>query len=215
MIEKFNQIIKETVHPLLKSNGFKKKGLNFVKPNNEVQQIINFQKSGGNASNKITFYINCGILLNDFIEKKRDLKTVWDCDIQKRIRDISPLFIEDGIIINEKTNSKALSEQLTNALNQDILPYFEKNNTTELCVLEMVNNNGLHKNKELLNFLCQTKNNTLVKRYIQNIKTKLMESDGIERTKMFMTRFEQLLTENQYLTPEIETLLKQQIITSC
>lgn len=89
MKDEFNKIIKEIIAPILKKNGFKKKGLNFYRNSEQTQQIINFQKSRGNSFNNLKFYINCGVLINNLTDSSRELKSESEADIRKRIQKIS------------------------------------------------------------------------------------------------------------------------------
>lgn len=61
MKEKFIQLIADTVKPLLKTNGFSKKGMNFYKRKDDLIFMFNFQNSQGNTFDQTKFYINCGI----------------------------------------------------------------------------------------------------------------------------------------------------------
>jgi len=47
MKEKYNQLISDTVKPLLKLNGFAKKGMNFYKMKEDLIFLINLQNSHG------------------------------------------------------------------------------------------------------------------------------------------------------------------------
>lgn len=106
----FDSLITHTVKPLLKQQGFTKKGLTFYKSNKDLIFVINFQKSYSNNPKETKFYINCGIHSNEIL---REIK----CFYRQRISDIinSPI---DGYHIFEHTDLKLLEEQLTEDLNK-------------------------------------------------------------------------------------------------
>lgn len=208
MTENFDKLITETVNPILKENGFKKKGLNFFRRNAETQEIINIQKSKGNSIGQFSFYINCGILINELTSSVRELKNEAQADIRKRINDISKDFSEDAIHIIPETNFDSLKNRITNAFENDIILYFQKHSTEESCILEMVNSGGLYKDKELLDYLCVKKNSIYIVKYIKNVRKLLTESSGIERTEKFMLRFRNQLESNDFMTTEIENGIK-------
>ena len=183
MIEKFNQILKETLTPILKMNGFKKKGLNFYKVNAETQQIINFQKSHGNSTDHFTFYINCGILINDLINNQRELKTESQSDIRKRIRDISEYFTEDGIQLSAETDFDNLKDRISKAFQEHIVLYFKNYSTEKACISKMVNKNGLYKNQELLDYLCRKNDSNSIMKYIENVKKYYLKIVGLKGLK--------------------------------
>ena len=59
--ERFNNVIKEGVAPVLKDNFFKKKGLNFYKDLGHIGHAINIQKDKRNTKDEVRFTINVGI----------------------------------------------------------------------------------------------------------------------------------------------------------
>ncbi len=59
--QKFNNVIKEGVKPILKEQGFKKKGLHFFKSLGPIGYALNIQKDRYNTKAEIKFTINVGI----------------------------------------------------------------------------------------------------------------------------------------------------------
>jgi hypothetical protein len=59
---KFDKVIKDGFHEILKSLGFKKKANNFYLKLDTIGQIINVQKSAFGNKDCISFTINTGIL---------------------------------------------------------------------------------------------------------------------------------------------------------
>jgi len=74
----------ESITPLLKSKGYKKKGKTWVKKtdlNNSIYMVVNFQ---GSQYDKKMYYINLGIYIQDLGEK--NIPTcISDCQMQERI----------------------------------------------------------------------------------------------------------------------------------
>jgi hypothetical protein len=67
LIALFDEIIKESIAPFLKKQGFRKQNLNFYKKESNVTFMFNFQKSTSNSVDFVRFYINCGIYSQDII----------------------------------------------------------------------------------------------------------------------------------------------------
>jgi hypothetical protein len=59
--EKFNNVVKEGIAPILKKNNFKKKGLNFYKTLGDIGHAIKIQKDKWNSKDEVRFTINIGI----------------------------------------------------------------------------------------------------------------------------------------------------------
>lgn len=59
--EKFSNVVKEGIAPILKNNNFKKKGLNFYKDLGEIGHAIKVQKDKNNSKGEVRFTINIGI----------------------------------------------------------------------------------------------------------------------------------------------------------
>jgi hypothetical protein len=63
---KFEKIIKDGFHELLKPLGFKKKANNFYLQLDTIGQIINVQKSAWGNKDSISFTINTGIFVPEY-----------------------------------------------------------------------------------------------------------------------------------------------------
>ena len=64
--QKFTNVLEEGITPILKENGFKKKGQNYFKAIGEIGQIVNIQKDKWNSKDEIKFTINLGIFCEKF-----------------------------------------------------------------------------------------------------------------------------------------------------
>jgi len=146
MKEKFNQLIAEVVKPLLKENGFTKKGMSFYKRNADLVFLLNVQNSQGNSSEQTKFYINCGIHSttidkvigrSELVEPKE-----YECYFKDRISSLINA-TDDGYLITKDTDLETLSLTLHQDLKTVLLLYNNINKTSDLTDL-MINKNGLH-----------------------------------------------------------------------
>lgn len=126
MKETFKLVINEAVKPVLKKSGFKKKGLNFYKHDNGLIFLINIQKSHGNSSTEIGFYINCAmhsIIIDEVLDESiNEFPKEYQCHFNQRIEKISTKAL-DKFILNSETNLEALKGQLSESL-EETLEYF-------------------------------------------------------------------------------------------
>ena len=63
---RFSNVIKEVASTILKENGFKKQGLNFYRPIDEISHTINIQKDKWNTKEEIRFTLNIGVFSNKY-----------------------------------------------------------------------------------------------------------------------------------------------------
>lgn len=212
MKDEFNKIIKEIIAPILKKNGFKKKGLNFYRNSEQTQQIINFQKSRGNSFNNLKFYINCGVLINNLTDSSRELKSESEADIRKRIQKISNYFQTDGISLNINTNAIEFGEKLSKSFKEDLIPFFDKLSSENNAIIEMVTSNGLYKYEKLINYLCVNDKTELLITYIKNVKNILTRIDNIDRRNFFIQQFKKQISSYNLLSIKLEKLLEKESV---
>ena len=128
---KFDRIVKQGFHEILKPLGFKKKGNNFYSYKNGIGHIINLQKSYYYSKDHIHFTINTGIFLpefwssfyNYFNKPIPDFPTEPECVLRKRIgqlRNENDLWYD----ITEDGDENGLITEMKKNLNQYILPHF-------------------------------------------------------------------------------------------
>jgi hypothetical protein len=141
---KFDKIIKDGFHEILKPLGFKKKANNFYLKLDTIGQIINVQKSAWGNKNNIDFTINTGIFVPeywlayyDFSEKGLpDYPTEPECLIRKRIGNIRNQH-DTWYHIKETTDEEKLIVEMRKNLTEFILPYFDRLNSTEKMLQEL------------------------------------------------------------------------------
>lgn len=195
MKEKFSNLVNETVKPLLKSNGFSKKSLDFLKKKDDLIFIINFQKSHGNSFEGTKFYINCGIhstTIDQIIGRKEpsDPKE-YECYFRSRISSIIQSEIDRYTVV-EETDLEILAENISSDLTAVINLFDSIKNTNDLTDL-MIAKNGLNNYEELFEYLLLTDNWKDLKHYIQ----KLFSTFGQEqRWIIFQNSLSNILLKN-------------------
>lgn len=196
MKEKFNQLITAVVKPLLKENGFTKKGMNFYKRSDDLVFLLNFQNSHGNTAEQTKFYINCGIH-STYIDKVIGRSELvepkeYECYFKDRISSLVNA-VDDGYLITNGTDLETLSLKLDQDLKSVLLMYGHIKKISDLTDL-MINKNGLNNYKELFEFLLLTDNQVDTKRFVKN----LYDTFGHEkRWKIFEDNLSELLRENK------------------
>jgi hypothetical protein len=171
MKEKFEQLIAESVKPLLKSQGFSKKGLNFYKNRGDLVFMFNFQKNIYNDFSQVDFFVNCGIhstAIDTVIGKSPLLQPKeYECYFRKRISSIIGS-VKDGYSVVENTDLKAFGQTLTEDLKVVVALYDTIKSTNDFTNL-MIEENGLNNYLELFEYLLMTDNKTDLTQYVQQL----------------------------------------------
>jgi len=147
--KKFDKLIKEGFHEILKPLGFKKKANNFYLQREGLGQIINIQKSTWYSKDHIHFTINTGLFLPEYwmglIYNHGKEMPVFpgetQCLIRKRIGAIRNQH-DTWYDLNEKTDEDSLIMEMRANLTKYILPYFESTKT-KAAFLNMLDNEKL------------------------------------------------------------------------
>lgn len=135
---KFDKVIKDGFHEILKPLGFKKKANNFYLQRQELGQIINIQKSSFYSKDHLSFTINTGIFLPEYwtgliYNEGKEIPgfpTESECLIRKRIGKLRNQH-DTWYDIDEKTDENALIVEMRANLSKYILPYFDSTKTKE------------------------------------------------------------------------------------
>ncbi|MHC8947995.1 DUF4304 domain-containing protein [Sphingobacterium hungaricum] len=195
MKEKFNQLIGETVNPLLKANGFSKKGLNFYRKSDELIFLFNFQKSQGNTSEQTKFYINCGIhsiKIDKEIGKTALIEPKeYECYFRRRISSITNS-INDGYLINQEADLSKVSLIISNDL-KTVISFFDKIQSTHDLTDLMISKNGLNNYRQLFEYLLLTESNEDLKLFVNQLH-KTFGKD--KRWRIFESNMNELLNKN-------------------
>jgi hypothetical protein len=140
--KKFDRVIKEGFHEVLKPLGFKKKANNFYLQRQDLGQIINIQKSGYFSKDQISFTINTGLFLPEYwrglsFNQGKEIPSFpceASCLIRKRIgalRKQNNTWFDTWFDIDEKTDENTLIVEMKLNLIDYILPYFDQNKTRD------------------------------------------------------------------------------------
>lgn len=171
MKELFNEIISNVIKPLLKRDGYHKKGLNFYKKSEDLIFLLNIQKSHGNSSDNVHFYINCGIhssKIDELLGKGELLEPKeYETHFCQRISSLVNS-IEDGYTINAETNIEKLKSEIISDI-QTVIDFFETIQFTNHLVELMIQKNGLHNYEQLFTYLTLTNNTEGRKIYVKQL----------------------------------------------
>ena len=145
---KFDKIIKDGFHEILKPLGFKKKANNFYLKLDTIGQIINVQKSAFGNKDSISFTINTGIFVPEYWlafynysdKGLPDYPTEPECLIRKRIGNLRNQH-DTWYYIKERTDEQQLIDEMKKNLTNFILPYFDRVNGTEKMLQELNDTN--------------------------------------------------------------------------
>lgn len=171
MKEKFNKLISDTVKPFLKTIGFRKKGMNFYKKEDDLIFMFNFQNSQGNNFNQIKFFINCGVHsteIDKVIGKTELLEPKeYECYFRNRISTITNS-TDDGYLIKDDTDLSNLNLTTITDLKTVICMFDNINSTSDLTDL-MINKNGLNNYRELFEYLLLTNNKKDLGKFVKQL----------------------------------------------
>ena len=131
---KFNEIVKSCFHERLKPLKFKKKANNFYRDLGEIGQIINIQKSMFGSKENISFTVNIGIFSPIYWGSEYNFKgdsepPAYPTEPVSIIRTRIGRFIDGKDKwwdLDQRTNVETIKSELTETLENKILPYFEK-----------------------------------------------------------------------------------------
>jgi Domain of unknown function (DUF4304) len=145
---KFDKIIKEGFHEILKPLGFKKRAYNFYLQLDTIGQIINVQKSAYGNKDSIRFTINTGIFVPEYWlacynhsgKGLPDFPTEPECLIRKRIGILRNQH-DTWYNVDERADERQLIAEMRTNLADFILPYFNRLNSTEKMLQELDSGN--------------------------------------------------------------------------
>ncbi|MGJ7913718.1 DUF4304 domain-containing protein [Neobacillus sp. LXY-1] len=153
--KELDQIIKDSITPLLKAKGFKKQGRNFFKDLGEIGWCFNIQSSLFNHQENVDFTFNAGIFVPSaydiyYNEPIPKFPKEYHCIVRKRISELKDVSYEEWYSFNGNVISDKLVKQLKTDVEAYILPFFNIYNTDELITFMMENKSWGPQGKAML-----------------------------------------------------------------
>jgi Domain of unknown function (DUF4304) len=186
----FNQLIKESIQPLLKMHGFKKRNLNFYQRRDDLVFVINFQKGKWNSQESVDFFINCGIYSNVLAQtigqKLFEFPPTHFCHFDKRIEAITGSK-KCWFSILPETKIELITDEVIEQL-QLLVRYYGAIKTNDDFINLCIEENYLFNYDEMFKYLVITKDAERIKKYRENILSIL---DNDER----LSHFESVINE--------------------
>lgn len=149
----FNQLLKETVTPLMKDAGFRKTALNYYRQGTGMVYMINVQKSQSNSVAETGFYINCGVHSPEIEEalggSPNPMPKEYQCHFRCRIQELSSE-AHDKYVIDSQTDLKQLQGQLEKSLSE-ALAVFESL-SAPYAFVQFIAHHGTEKQFELFRY---------------------------------------------------------------
>jgi len=144
----YNEILNDTIIPILKELTFKKRGVNFYRTVNDIIQQFSIQKSQWNDKENTSFTFHVGFF-NETIYKVAWNKEIipkapkeYDCFLSTRLGDLSRKK-DYWYQLNESCQLDVLKHELENDLLHYAKPLFEYSNSlttiAEQCSIEATN----------------------------------------------------------------------------
>ncbi|WP_103110134.1 DUF4304 domain-containing protein [Brevibacillus reuszeri] len=172
--ELFNDMINQDVKPFLSNQGFTKKSLNFYKMSDSLIYIINFQKSSGNTTDNVMFYVNCGIYAAELAQiKSREILTApkeSECHFRARIGEITET-VPDRFSISPDTNREDLKRILLGGL-AEVIHFYETMTSARSIVDYYTSGPFLHLGEESFHLLLQSNDVTAANHYLKALHKK-------------------------------------------
>lgn len=131
-----NEFIKLHISPMLKSEGFRKKGTTWNRHNGKMVDVIDLQKGRIKKDGSVDFTINIGLWIEDVWKPcwdKPTLEFVKEEDCFPRFRigflldNYKTKFIDKWWVLTEK-DMPSSEEEIRSAINQKVFPFFKKYN---------------------------------------------------------------------------------------
>lgn len=114
------------LHPLLKQNGFRKSGQNFVLESSECWVVINLQKSRWSGPDEKTFYVNVAVtpkrLLAFDHEKSDKAPPHWRCAWNIRAEQLAPESTIQQWTVRDQASVSEVLEYLRILIGQFVIP---------------------------------------------------------------------------------------------
>ena len=144
MQQMLKNIIKDSIAPIFKAKGFKKRGNNFAKDCGEFALTVNIQSSRWNTADEVEFTINTGIFTDKLFGTFYDFAppqfpTEVNSVLRQRITEMKNM-PDHWYKLSSDSNIEELKKQIKADIETVIFPYFEQFITIEDVIREMEKN---------------------------------------------------------------------------
>jgi hypothetical protein len=196
LIAVFDEIIKESIAPFLKKQGFKKQNLNFYKKEGDVIFMFNFQKNTYNSVDWMGFFINCGIYSQEVVrtigEPVLPNPKEYQCLYNARIDNISGSKNKDFELVSSDEKSKSdmaitIISELEAALD------FYKTIKNQEGLVDMCIREGTYFWLKFFQYLALKKDTKRIEQYAKNFGDNWKDD---ERQSFFEDEMNKILVEN-------------------
>lgn len=137
--QRFSNVLKKGLIPILKINGFKRQGHNFYKSLDDISHTINIQKDKWSTKDEIKFTFNVGIFSNKYWLSEFDFDNTGfipafpkesESIIRKRIGELK--FGDDyWYSVESQRLERKLIKDVENDIKEFVLPFLNTINTTK------------------------------------------------------------------------------------
>lgn len=136
LYEKRNAILKDIIKPYFKEAGFKISGLTFNKVENGFIKVFNFQNSGFNLEDNVSFYLNIGIFFPQVFSETvpKNIKT-YECHFN--LRSDSLTGANQSYNITPATDFNKLKQTIQTDLTRYIIPFYKSLQSLDDCLANL------------------------------------------------------------------------------
>lgn len=125
-----DELVKNYLAPLMKSEGFRKSGQNFWRDSEESIDVLNIQKSQWNDAREASFYINLGTYWKSFhqnqgTEYNSKFPREYDCTVFSRVEEPE----EQAWTLQPNSETSRVGVILVGTVQEIAFPWFEKMHT--------------------------------------------------------------------------------------
>jgi hypothetical protein len=196
LIALFDEIIKESIVPFLKKQGFKKQNLNFYKKEGDVIFMFNFQKNTNNSVDWMGFFINCGIYSQEVAqtigEPVLPNPKEYQCLYNVRIDNISGSNNKDFELVSSDEKSK--SDMVIRVISElEAALYFYSSIKNHEGLVDMCIQEGTYFWREFFQYLALKKDTKRIEQYAKKFGDNWRDD---ERQPFFEGEMNKILIEN-------------------
>jgi len=133
LYEKRDTILKDIIKPYFKEAGFKILGATFNKPEDGFIKVCNFQNSGFNSEDHVSFYLNIGIFFPNVFNEKI-LKNIKPYECQFSLRTDLLTGANQSYDFTLLTDFNKLKYTIQTDLTQYIIPFYRSLQSLDDCL---------------------------------------------------------------------------------